>query len=135
MKQSNFYFFRRTAIFLSVLVAMLLATVVTGSADEKAPTRKEPLDLSLYTETVDMLDSEGWKYEPAENGGVLTLHDFYLKGDHSLNYGAGLIYGGWNDHYCTGRDKCDRNDVQLFQTADAVKRVSSKRCFMDNQRI
>ena len=93
MKQSNFYFFRRTAIFLSVLVAMLLATVVTGSADEKAPTRKEPLDLSLYTETVDMLDSEGWKYEPAENGGVLTLHDFYLKGDHSLNYGAGLIYG------------------------------------------
>ncbi len=93
MKQWTFSCLRKSVLVLLMLLMALAFTVITVSADDKTPTRTDQLDLAQYTTTVDNLDSEGWKYEPSENGGTLTLHDFYLKGDHSLNYGAGLIRG------------------------------------------
>lgn len=93
MKQWTFSCLRKSVLVLLMLLMALAFTVITVSADDKTPTRTDQLDLTQYTTTVDNLDSEGWKYEPSENGGTLTLHDFYLKGDHSLNYGAGLIRG------------------------------------------
>lgn len=93
MKQWTFSILRKSAAGLLMLLMLLAFTVITVSADEKTPTRTDQLDLRQYTQTEDRLETEGWKYEPSENGGTLTLHDFYLKGDHSLNYGAGLIHG------------------------------------------
>ena len=80
-----------TALLLTL--AMLLALAVTASADEATPTRTENLNLSAYTEVTDMLDTEGWKYEPGQNGGTLTLRDFYLKGAHNADGFSGLLTG------------------------------------------
>lgn len=80
-----------TALLLTL--AMLLALAVTASADEATPTRTENLNLSAYTEVTDMLDTEGWKYEPGQNGGTLTLRNFYLKGAHNAEGFSGLLTG------------------------------------------
>lgn len=80
-----------TALLLTL--AMLLALAVTASADEATPTRTENLNLSAYTEVTDMLDTEGWKYEPGQNGGTLTLRNFYLKGAHNAAGFSGLLTG------------------------------------------
>ena len=60
------------AAFLMTMVLMLLC-VGTAYADSKAPTRTEPLDLTTLIAAEDHLSDEGWKWEPTEDGGTLTL--------------------------------------------------------------
>ncbi|MDD3363251.1 MAG: hypothetical protein PHW34_16445 [Hespellia sp.] len=57
---------------MAFLMAFLIPTV--GEAAD-APTRTEALDVSNQTDTTDMLDSEGWKWEPDAEGGTLTLRN------------------------------------------------------------
>ena len=66
------------AAFLMTMVLMLLC-VGTAYADSKAPTRTEPLDLTNLIAAEDHLSDEGWKWEPTEDGGTLTLRNFYLR--------------------------------------------------------
>lgn len=68
------------AAFLMTMVLMLLC-VGTAYADSKAPTRTEPLDLTNLIAAEDHLSDEGWKWEPTEDGGTLTLRNFYLRCD------------------------------------------------------
>ena len=66
------------------MAAMLLPAGAFAAEGERVPTRKARLDLSLYTETTDMLESEGWKWEPGTGGGTLTLRNCYIQSDDCL---------------------------------------------------
>ncbi|MDD3401798.1 MAG: hypothetical protein PHQ72_00370 [Hespellia sp.] len=63
---------------MAFLMAFLIPTV--GEAAD-TPTRTEKLDVSNLTDTTDMLESEGWKWEPDAEGGTLTLRDCNITTD------------------------------------------------------
>ena len=69
---------RLLVVLLAVITAISLLPTAAFAA-EGAPTRTQLLDLSKLTETTDMLDAEGWKWEPNEAGGILTLRDCYIQ--------------------------------------------------------
>lgn len=67
--------------FMLVVVLVVSVISITVLAEAKStPTRTELLDVSKLTETTDMLDTEGWKWEPTADGGRLTLKDCYIQG-------------------------------------------------------
>ncbi|MFR1114673.1 MAG: hypothetical protein ACLSEX_15445, partial [Blautia sp.] len=49
-----------------------------GENAGEVPTRTEMLD-TVGMPATDMLDTEGWKWEPSEDGGTLTLKDCYIQ--------------------------------------------------------
>lgn len=66
---------------LLVALSMILSLVLMPALAENnlTPTRTTTLDLSIYSQTTDMLEQEGWKWEPLKDGGVLTLRNCYVK--------------------------------------------------------
>ncbi|MDO4173139.1 MAG: S-layer homology domain-containing protein [Eubacteriales bacterium] len=73
---------RLWSFLLALTMCVTLLPVSVGAVETtRTPTRTTTLDLTAYTETTDMLDSEGWKWEPTDNGGTLTLRNCYLQSD------------------------------------------------------
>ena len=66
--------------FVSVMMLMCMGNFMNVSANEQTvePTRTETLFITSSMEETDMIDEEGWKWEPSENGGTLTLNNFHL---------------------------------------------------------
>ncbi len=77
---------------LAVTAAMLLGTTLAHAAGE-TPTRTSALDLRTMTTAEDHLADEGWKWEPTQDGGTLTLRNFYQQGVHDHH---GLIQAKGN---------------------------------------
>ena len=75
-----------SAFFLAL--CMLFIFVPVNAQAAAAPTRTGKLRVADMTEAVDMLDSEGWKWEPTAGGGVLTLQDCYIQ---SLPENSGVL--------------------------------------------
>ena len=70
----------------AMLTALLLVLFGIPSAlAAGTPTRTEKLDLTALTVPEDHLADEGWKWEPTQEGGTLTLRNFYQKCQHNGN--------------------------------------------------
>ena len=82
-------------ILLSLALLIGLMPVTAFAAESSTPTRTTTLDLSQYTETTDMLDTEGWKWEPRADGGTLTLKDCHIR----TNKRPVLVFPGGPDNY------------------------------------
>lgn len=68
----------------AMLTALLLVLFGIPSAlAAGTPTRTEKLDLTALTVPEDHLADEGWKWEPTQEGGILTLRNFYQKCQHN----------------------------------------------------
>ena len=68
----------------AMLTALLLVLFGIPSAlAAGTPTRTENLDLTALTVPEDHLADEGWKWEPTQEGGILTLRNFYQKCQHN----------------------------------------------------
>lgn len=68
----------------AMLTALLLVLFGIPSAlAAGTPTRTENLNLTALTATEDHLADEGWKWEPTQEGGILTLRNFYQKCQHN----------------------------------------------------
>ena len=68
----------------AMLTALLLVLFEIPSAlAAGTPTRTENLDLTALTVPEDHLADEGWKWEPTQEGGILTLRNFYQKCQHN----------------------------------------------------
>ena len=68
-------------VFLCFCILFTLVQITALATENAAPTRTTLLDLNEYPDTTDMLDSEGWKWEPKEDGGTLTLRNCYIRTD------------------------------------------------------
>ena len=66
-------------LLLSLLLLAGLVPTTVFAAEPATPTRTEQLTIEPTTEATDKLDSEGWEWKPSNDGGTLTLKDFYLK--------------------------------------------------------
>ena len=88
---------------LSLLLLIGLIPTAVFAAEEKKPTREKGIwmyeDGNDYSQTIDMLDSEGWKWEPTEDGGIFTLRDCYIR---ATGTAIGFPYGG--EDPATGED-------------------------------
>ena len=74
---------KKNGIWMSIILTALLLTFGMSSAlGGGTPTRSERLDLTAITSTEDHLADEGWKWEPSNEGGTLTLRNFYQKCGH-----------------------------------------------------
>lgn len=66
-------------ILVSLMIFAALMPITALATESNEPTRADRLTIEPSTAEMDMLEAEGWKWNPSNNGGTLTLKDFYAK--------------------------------------------------------
>ena len=85
---------RALPLLLSLLILIgLVPTTAFAAGGEKILESNKQLDISALTEATDKLDEEGWKWEPSETGGVLTLKNCHIICSQSNSSVLGLPGG------------------------------------------
>lgn len=72
---------------------------------------REPLDLTNLIAAEDHLSDEGWKWEPTEDGGTLTLRNFYLRCDPTATCYALVVAKGNIDIVLEGENIVERATI------------------------
>ncbi|MGX8852930.1 hypothetical protein [Amedibacillus sp. YH-ame10] len=70
-----------TFVLSLVMVFVQIPSPVVAAESSTPVTRTKTLDVSKIKESTDMLNTEGWKWVPSADGGILTLRNFHIVSD------------------------------------------------------